>query len=85
MKPSIVPNQPQPNLSLSDTTEVSCDSPGCDSNIFVPSVMFRKVSPIITGTGKPAIVPIEVFTCIKCKSPLNDLLPEVLKKSKLVS
>jgi len=78
-----IPTRPQPNLSLSDTTEILCESPGCNSNVFVHSYMIRKVSALLTGTGKPTIIPIEVFVCVKCHSVLNEFLPEGLKQTKL--
>ncbi len=71
--------QPKPNLSLKDTSEIKCP---CGNNIFLPAVMFRKVSALLTGSPKDALVPIEVFLCGKCGATLQELFPNELKEEK---
>lgn len=75
--------QPEPPQTLpfgiKDTTPVACE---CGNEVFVQGNMFRRVSRILTGTTKDALVPIAVPVCTKCQTPLQDLLPEELKKPK---
>jgi hypothetical protein len=75
--------QPEPPQTLpfgiKDTTAVACE---CGHEVFIQGNMFRRVSRILTGTTKDALVPITVPVCASCKSPLQDLLPEELKKPK---
>ena len=44
--------------------------------------MFRKVSKILAGTDKDALVPINIPYCVNCLDPLNELLPSELKQAK---
>lgn len=68
---------PNLNFSLKDTTDVKCES--CDNNVFQNGIIFRKVSKIIAGTDKDALVPINIPYCTKCGTLLNELLPNDLK------
>lgn len=75
-------NQQQPllnNFGLKDTTPVVCE---CGNDAFVNGTMFRKVSKILAGTTKDALAPIPVPICVKCHTPLQELLPEELRKPK---
>ena len=73
------PQMPQQQVTLKDTSGIECS--GCQSSIFQNGVILRRVSAILTGTGKDAIVPVQVPYCIQCKKPLEDLLPDELKST----
>jgi len=70
------PNKPQ--IDLSKATEMSCQE--CGGTVFIPANKFLKVSKIITGTPKDAIIPVELFLCGDCGEVVEELLPEELKK-----
>jgi len=70
---------PTLNFGLGDTTEVKCES--CDNMVFQQGVIFRKVSKLVAGTDKDALVPINVPYCTKCGETLQELLPPELRKS----
>lgn len=70
---------PTLNFGLKDTTQVSCES--CQCSVFQNGVMFRRVSKLIAGTDKDALVPINVPYCVNCHEPIQDLLPSELKPS----
>lgn len=70
-----------PQISLADTTPVVCEQCGCE--IFEQGLMLREVSPLITGTGQPGIVPVPVFLCTKCGHVNQQFLPEELKAPQL--
>lgn len=76
-------NQSEPPQTLpfgiKDTTSVVCT---CGNDVFINGNMFRRVSKILAGTAKDALVPIVVPICSKCQEPLQDLLPEELRKPK---
>lgn len=40
--------------------------PNCGSNTFIEVVVLKKLSPILSPTGKEELYPIPVFTCSKC-------------------
>lgn len=70
----------RPNLDLSKSTEMTCNA--CGHNVFIPGVMFRKISKLISGTPKDAIIPIEIYLCGDCGEIQEDLLPAELKLEK---
>ena len=65
-----------PNIQLKDTRDVVCE---CGNIIFMPGYRFRKVSRLLTGEAKDAVIPIELFLCTNCGKPLNELIPEELR------
>ena len=40
--------------------------PDCGSKIFIEAAVLKKLSPILSPSGKEEIVPIPVFACAKC-------------------
>lgn len=70
---------PTLNFGLKDTTQVTCNS--CKGSVFQHGVMFRRVSKLIAGTDKDALVPINIPYCVNCNEPVEDLLPSELKSS----
>ncbi len=67
-------NKMQMNISLKDTTKVSCES--CGSEVFTEGLMLRKVSRFLAGTDKDGIVPIPVFYCAKCHHINSEFMPK---------
>lgn len=72
---------PNVNFGLKDTQSVSCTE--CNGTIFQNGMIFRKVSKILAGTDKDALVPINIPYCINCMEPLAELLPNELKTPKI--
>lgn len=68
---------PTLNFGLKDTTPVEC--PECKCVVFQNGVIFRKISKILAGTDKDALVPITIPYCVNCQEPLSELLPSELK------
>ena len=71
-------------IDLSQAPWVSCEQ---DNKLFEPKLLFKRVSPLISPTGKEEFVPVEVMICAKCgKIPtfISDKLrdvPEELKST----
>jgi|NOAtaT_5_FD_contig_21_8643629_length_360_multi_4_in_0_out_0_1 hypothetical protein len=78
------PQRPQPKIGIKDTTEVVCDK--CQHNVFNMGLYLRKVSPLLSGTGKPSYLPIDnvAFHCVKCGHVNDEFVPAELKTNKLV-
>ena len=76
---NINPNKPQVQITINNTTEIVCE---CGNNIFQEATLLRRASRILTGGPKDTIIPIPVPYCVKCFSPLDELLPEELRKKK---
>lgn len=62
------------NISLDQTTGVVCEE--CNSEFFQSSLMIRKVSGILTGTGQPSYIPIPMFACLSCGHVNAEFLPK---------
>jgi len=61
------------NVDLSQTTAVTCEE--CGHEHFVQVNMMRKLSPMLSPTGQPALIPIPVFACAKCSHVNQEFLP----------
>lgn len=70
----------EPKIDLTKSTAVTCQS--CGDQVFSSATIFRKISKIITGTPKDAMIPIEVFVCMSCGTLVEELLPPELKELK---
>jgi hypothetical protein len=68
---------PQINITLDKTTPIECE---CGNRTFGEALMLRKVSRLIAGTAKDAVMPINVFVCCSCHQPLPESLPSDLPK-----
>lgn len=65
------------NVDINQTSGVTCDD--CGGVYFDQSLILRKVSGLISGTGKPSYIPIPVFACKKCGSVNKEFLPQEIK------
>lgn len=70
------PNTAKLNLTMSQTTAITCDS--CGNQYFNQATILRRVSPLVSPTSQEAMVPIQVFQCTKCDHVNKDFLPEGL-------
>ena len=62
------------NVALKDTTAITCEE--CEYNVFQEGVLLRKISRFVTGTSQDALMPIPVFTCIKCGHVNEEFMPK---------
>ena len=62
-----------PSINLADTTPVVC--PECGGQVFNQAFIIREVSPLLTGTGEPGLIPVTVFECVKCHHVPEKFLP----------
>jgi len=74
---STKPMKPLPKgnvkVDLSDADTMKCQS--CENPIFIQGYIIKKISAIVSPTGKEVIAPIQVFNCGNCGEmlPLADL------------
>lgn len=54
------------NIDINQSTPIVCDNPDCGNDTFMPVVKFRRVSKLLTGSTKDAIIPVQVFICLEC-------------------
>ena len=67
----------QPQIELSQTKPVVCAK--CGGKVFNQGIILREVSSLLTGNGKPGLVPIPIFYCEKCGEILPMSIPEEIK------
>ena len=60
---------------LAQAESVTCES--CGNHTFVGVMMMKRISPIISPTGKEAVVPIQTFACNACGFVNNEFLPSI--------
>ena len=70
MKP--LPKQ-QVQVDLKDADTMKCQK--CENTIFIQGYVIKKISAIVSPTGKEVIAPIQVFNCGNCGEmlPLKEL------------
>ena len=66
-------------INIEDTTPVECDS--CKNQTFVDVVLLRRVSAIMSPTGKAALIPIQAMACNACGHINAEFLPKLPSKS----
>lgn len=65
--------QPPINLDLSSATDITCDS--CGNYTFEQVLLMKKMSALVSPTGKEAIVPIPTYSCNACGFINKQFLP----------
>jgi hypothetical protein len=66
--------QQQMNVDFSQTTEVTCEK--CENTTFNHVFQLRKLSALLSPTGQPTMIPMQVFACVKCSHINDDFLPK---------
>ena len=70
------PSQVSLNAShLAQADSVTCDS--CGNHTFVGVMMMKRISPILSPTGKEAVVPIQTFACNACGFVNKEFIPSL--------
>lgn len=67
------PQNMQMNVDLSQAQDVTCDN--CGNYTFNEVVLMKRVSALMSPTGKEAIVPIPTFACNACGFINRQFLP----------
>jgi len=65
MDPTTLINQSKPEI---------CGN--CDGQFFRQTFMFRRISKILVGAPQDQLVPIPVFRCDDCGTPIGDMVPD---------
>ncbi len=61
------------NVDLSNASDVTCDN--CGNYTFVPVMMMKRLSAILSPTGQEAVIPIQSFACNACGWINKEFLP----------
>ena len=67
--------QTQVQVDLKDADTMKCDD--CDNSVFIPAFFIKRLSPIVSPTGKEALIPIQVYSCGNCGKVPDKLKQDV--------
>ena len=56
--------QPPQEIDISQTDTITCEE--CGNGSFIQSYFLKRISALVSPTGKESIVPIQVFACGNC-------------------
>ena len=73
------PQQPQMNVDISKAEDVVCER--CGNYTFEQVMLMKKVSALMSPTGKEAVVPIPTFACNACGHINKGFLPVLPKNA----
>ena len=77
------PNEPQVRINLADLSDIKCDK--CGDVRFEPIYLMKRLSALLSPTGKEEIVPIgppvapPIFACYKCGHINEEFIPVPLR------
>ena len=67
--------QGQQQLDISKADTIVCDE--CGNASFIQAFFLKKVSALVSPTGKEAIVPIQVFSCGNCGAIPKNMMDQI--------
>jgi len=67
--------QPGLQIDISKTDTIVCDE--CGNASFIQAFFLKKVSALVSPTGKEAIVPIQVFSCGNCGAIPKNVMDQI--------
>ena len=76
------PKRPEQGLTInaSDLRDVCCDE--CGGKVFRQVQMFKRLSALVSPSGKEQLVPVPVFRCDDCGHINDEFLPKLEKEKK---
>jgi hypothetical protein len=69
-------------MDIKQTEPVECDK--CKNQSFQEAIMLRKVSAILSPSGKSGLLPIPIFVCNSCGHTNQSFLPPELRANPIV-
>jgi len=74
--------QMNPSFDITQTSAEVCES--CKGEAFIQSFLLRKVSALLTETGKEGYLPIQVFSCAACGHVNTHFIPSEIRPKPLI-
>ena len=69
------PRQEGLQIDISKTDTIVCEE--CGNASFIQAFFLKKVSALVSPTGKEAIVPIQVFSCGNCGAIPKNMMDQI--------
>jgi hypothetical protein len=70
--PKPTPPKAEVQLDLGEADTITCDE--CGNASFIQSFFLKKISALMSPTGKEAIIPVQVFSCGNCGTVPSKML-----------
>ena len=62
-------------IDISKTDTITCEN--CGNASFIQAFFLKKVSALVSPTGKEAVIPIQVFSCGNCGTIPKNMIDQV--------
>ena len=69
------PRQDGLQLDISKTDTIVCEN--CGNASFIQAFFLKKVSALVSPTGKEAVIPIQVFSCGNCGTIPQNMIDQI--------
>ena len=70
--------EPPQQIDIGDTETIVCEK--CGNASFIQSFFLKRISPLVSPTGKEAIVPIQVFACGNCGTIPKNMMSQIAEQ-----
>ena len=70
--------EPPQQIDIGDTETIICEK--CGNASFIQSFFLKRISPLVSPTGKEAIVPIQVFACGNCVTIPKNMMSQIAEQ-----
>ena len=75
------PIGPKAQIDIASLETLYCEN--CKAKVFAEGMLIKRVSALLTGTGKEGLIPIPAFYCVTCGTVVERYLPDELKDSNI--
>tara|TARA_R100001163_G_C5057444_1_gene193939 strand:+ start:434 stop:688 length:255 start_codon:yes stop_codon:yes gene_type:complete len=72
--PGQQPPQAQVKVDLKDAESVTCEK--CGNHTFIETYFIKRLSALVSPTGKEALIPIQAFACGNCGHVSKMMTPD---------
>ena len=69
-------NDMQANVQVDLTKAETMKCKKCSNAIFIPSFILKRLSPLVSPTGKEAVIPVQVYSCGNCGEVVKSLISD---------
>ena len=69
---------PQEQIDISKTETIQCEE--CNNASFIQTFFLKRMSALMSPTGKEAIIPIQVFSCGNCGAVPKNMMSAVTEQ-----
>ena len=63
------------HIDISKTDTITCEN--CGNASFIQAFFLKKVSALVSPTGKEAVIPIQVFSCGNCGTIPQNMIDQI--------